>query len=134
MPNHNADNERIKRAYFLYLKEARRLSEDSVNAAAAAISRFERYTRYRDFRKFRTEQAVAFKRKLAQEVSTRTGVPLSRQTLFATLNALRSFFTWLAGRPGYRSRLSYGDADYFNLSEITDTSGPSLNSDFDEVA
>jgi integrase len=117
MPNHNADNERIKRAYFLYLKEARRLSEDSVDAAAAAISRFERYTKYRDFRKFRTEQAVAFKRKLAQEVSTRTGAPLGRQTLFATLNALRSFFTWLAGRPGYRSRLSYGDADYFNLSE-----------------
>ncbi len=93
------------------------MSEDSVDAAAAAISRFERYTRYRDFRKFRTEQAVAFKRKLAQEVSTRTGVPLSRQTLFATLNALRSFFTWLAGQPGYRSRLSYGDADFFNLSE-----------------
>lgn len=33
------------------------------------------------------------------------------------LMALRNFFHWLAGRPGYRSRLSYSDADYFNLSE-----------------
>ena len=31
--------------------------------------------------------------------------------------ALRNFFHWLAGQPGYRSRLNYGDADYFNLSE-----------------
>jgi integrase len=117
MRKHHPDNERIKRAYFLYLKEARRLSENSVDAAAAAIGRFEHHTRYRDFKKFRTEQAVAFKRKLAEQVSERTGAPLSKQTLFTTLNALRAFFQWLAGQPGYRSHLSYGDGDYFNLSE-----------------
>ena len=117
MRTHNPDNERIKRAYFAYLKEARRLSENSVDAAAAAIGRFERHTKYRDFKKFRTEQAVAFKRKLAEQVSERTGAPLSKQTLFTTLNALRAFFQWLAGQPGYRSHLSYGDGDYFNLSE-----------------
>jgi integrase len=117
MRKHNPDNERIKRAYFLYLKEARRLSEHSVDAAAAAISRFEHYGKYRDFKRFHTQQAVTFKRKLAQQVSTRTGAPLSKQTLFTTLNALRAFFHWLAGQPGYRSHLSYGDGDYFNLSE-----------------
>ena len=41
MPKHNPDNERIKRAYFIFLKEARRLSDHSIDAAAAAISRFE---------------------------------------------------------------------------------------------
>lgn len=117
MRKHNPDNERIKRAYFLYLKEARRLSEHSIDAAAAALHRFESYTQYRDFKKFRTEQAVAFKRKLAQQVSQRTGEALSKQTLFSTLNALRAFFHWLAGQPGYRSHLSYDDSDYFNLSE-----------------
>jgi integrase/recombinase XerD len=117
MQNHNPDNERIKRAYFVYLKEARRLSEHSIDAAAAALSRFEEYIKYRDFKKFRPEQAVAFKRKLAQQVSQRTGATLSKQTLFTTLNALRAFFHWLAGQPGYRSHLSYGDSDYFNLSE-----------------
>lgn len=30
---------------------------------------------------------------------------------------MRAFFIWLAGQPGYKSRLSYADADYFNLAE-----------------
>jgi integrase len=117
MRTHSPENERIKRAYFIYLREARRLSEPSIDAAAAALSRFEEYTRYRDFKSFRLEQAVAFKRKLAEQVSARTGERLSKRTLFGTLNALRSFFQWLAGQSGYRSRLTYADADYFALSE-----------------
>ena len=117
MRKHNAENERIKRAYFIYLKEARRLSEHSIDAAAAALDRFEEYTKYRDFKSFHTQQAVAFKRKLSEEVSQQTGEPLSKRTLFTTLSALRAFFQWLAGQPGYRSHLSYSDGDYFNLSE-----------------
>ena len=113
---HNAENERIKRRYFTYLKEARRYSEASVDAAAHALSRFETYTRFRDFRTFHHEQAVAFKRDLTAQVGSRSGAPLSKATLYATLKALRSFFFWLAGEPGFRSHLSYADADYFNLS------------------
>lgn len=30
---------------------------------------------------------------------------------------LKAFFHWVAGQPGFRSRLSYADADYFSLSE-----------------
>jgi len=30
---------------------------------------------------------------------------------------LKQFFFWLAGQPGYKARLQYPDADYFNLSE-----------------
>jgi integrase len=41
---------------------------------------------------------------------------LSKATLLHALAALRAFFFWLAGRPGFRSRISYSDADYFNLS------------------
>lgn len=36
--------------------------------------------------------------------------------LYVTLNALKQFFIWLAGQPRYRSRISYADAEYFNLS------------------
>jgi hypothetical protein len=32
------------------------------------------------------------------------------------LSALGRFFIWLAGQPGSKSRISYSDADYFNLS------------------
>ena len=117
MTTHNANNERIKRRYFTYLKEAMRYSEASVDGAAKALSRFEEATRYRDFKAFHFEQAVAFKRRLADQVNPKTGRKLSKATLNGTLAYLKRFFHWLAGQPGYKSRLQYSDADYFNLSE-----------------
>ena len=39
MTTHNADNERIKRRYFAYLKEAKRHSEPTVDAVAKALVR-----------------------------------------------------------------------------------------------
>ena len=117
MHTHNPENERIKRAYLAYLKEARRLGEHSIDAAAAALDQFEIYTKHRTFKAFHIKQAIAFKRKLADEVNRRTGERLSKSTLLTTLHALRAFFQWLSLQPGYRSRLSCADADYFNLSE-----------------
>lgn len=116
MTKHHAQNERIKRRYFAYLKEAQRYSEPSVDAAAKAIIRFEEYTRFRDFKAFHFEQAVAFKRYLAEATAVRSGQRLSKATLHATLTQLRKFFFWLPDQPGYKG-LSYSDADYFNLSE-----------------
>ena len=113
----NAENERIKRAYLTYLKEARRYGEVSVDAVAKSLHRFESYTSFRDFKAFHIQQAVAFKRHLADATSQVTGDKLSKATVYATLLALRNFFHWLAGQPGYRSRISYADADYFNMSE-----------------
>jgi len=46
MTKHNANNERIKHQYFIFLKEAKRQNESSVDAAAKAISRFEAYRSY----------------------------------------------------------------------------------------
>jgi integrase len=117
MKKYSPENERIKRKYFVYLKEAQRYGEDSVDAIAKALSRFEEYTRHRDFKAFHFEQAVAFKRHLAAQTGKRSGLTLSKATLHATLKQLRAFFFWLAGQPGYRARIQYSDADYFNLSE-----------------
>ena len=117
MSTHNADNERIKRRFFTYLKEAARYSEDSVDAAAAAIARFEQHTRHRDFRRFHFEQAIAFKKSPVEQPSPATGKPPSKATAKAILGHLHRFFFWLAGQPGYKSRFTYTDADYFNLSE-----------------
>ncbi len=117
MTTHNADNERIKRQYFAYLREARRYSEPTVDAVAKALARFEEYAKYRDFRKFHSDQAVAFKRRLGEQRSQQSGEKLSKATLYATLAHLKAFFHWLAGQPGFKSRLQYSDADYFNLSE-----------------
>ena len=117
MTAHNPNNERIKRQYFVYLKEAKRQNEATVDAVAEALSRFEDDTRFRDFKAFHFEQAVAFKRRLAEKDSKRTGEKLSKATLHTTLVHLKQFFRWLAGQPGYKSRLQYSDADYFNLSD-----------------
>lgn len=116
MTSHNANNERIKRTYFAFLKEARRYSEPSVDAAAKAISRFESYNRFKDFKAFHHQQAVAFKRSFAEQTAVRSGEKLSKATLLASLTQLQKFFFWLAGQPGYKG-LNYSDSDYFNLSE-----------------
>lgn len=117
MNAHNPENERIKRRYFTYLKEAKQHSEETVDAVAEALARFEADTRFRDFKAFHFQQAVAFKNRLTEHRSLRTGDRLSKATLHATLAHIKRFIQWLAGQPGYRSRLKYADADYFNLSE-----------------
>lgn len=117
MAKHNAANTRIKREYFEYLKEAMRRDEASIDAVAKALARFETATGHKDFRSFHREQAKAFKRRLDTERNVRTGKPLARATVHSTLSALKAFFIWLAGQPGYKSKIAYADAEYFNLSE-----------------
>jgi integrase len=117
MKTHNPSNERIKRQYFDFLKEAKQQSEASVDAVAKALARFEAETRRRDFKTFNHQQAVAFKRNLAQRDSQVTGGKLSKATQYATLNSLKAFFQWLATQPGFRSHVQYTDAAYFNLSD-----------------
>jgi len=117
MTKHSPENERIKRQYFAYLKEARRHCEPTVDAAAKALHRFEEYTRYRDFKAFHFEQAIAFKRHLAEQNGQRSGEKLSKATLYATLTQLKRFFQWLVWQPGYKSRFQHSDAEYFNLSD-----------------
>ncbi|OGA49110.1 MAG: recombinase XerC [Betaproteobacteria bacterium RIFCSPLOWO2_12_FULL_62_58] len=116
MTTHNPSNERIKRQYFTYLKEAGRSSEPTVDAVAAALHRFEVYNKFRDFRSFHYQQAIAFKNHLAEQRAQRSGETLSKATLHSTLAALKKFFFWLAGQPGYKSRFTYSDAEYFNIS------------------
>ncbi len=116
MAKHNAANARIKRDYFDWLKEAQRRNDASIDAVAKALARFEEANGHKDFKAFHPAQAVAFKNKLDKQLAVRTGKPLSRATVNSTLAILRAFFLWLADKPGYKSRIRYADADYFNLS------------------
>jgi integrase len=116
MRTHNPQNERIKRAYFTYLAEAKGFSEATLDGVAKALNRFETRTKFRDLKAFHIEQAKGFKASLAEQTSLRTKDRLSKATLYATLSALKRFFIWLAGQPGYKSRISYCDPEYFNLS------------------
>src|SRR5271155_1132287 len=117
MRKHSPENERSKHQYLAYLKEAKSHGEPTVDAAAKALHRFEEYTKFRDFKSFHQNQAIAFKKHLADLKGQRSGEKLSKATLHATLVSLKRFFQWLYGQPGYKSRFQYSDADYFNLSE-----------------
>jgi integrase len=117
LTKHNADNERIKRQYFAFLKEAKRHSEPTVDASAKALNRFEIYNKYRGFKAFHIEQAIAFKKHLAEQHGHHSGEKLSKATLYATLTQLKRFFQWLALQPGYKSHFQYCDAEYFNVSD-----------------
>jgi len=110
------ENERIKRRYLQFLREARRADLATVDKAADAILRFEGSTGFKPFKRFHIEQAVKFKAQLSDAKSAKTGKPLSKATVDSTLRAVKAFVHWLAGQPGYRSRISYADAEYFNLN------------------
>jgi integrase len=116
MRKHHPKNERIKRKYFAYLEEAKRMSPSSVDQVAAAIKQFEASTGYRDFAAFHIEQARRFKRLLAESINPATDKPLAKATTYARLMATKAFFVWLAGQAGYKSAVAYSDADYFNPS------------------
>ena len=117
MTKRNAENERIKRRYLVYLKDAKGRDNASIDAAASAIERFEEYVKRRDFRSFHIEQARGFKAHLMAATNARTGKPLSASTVHATLAALKAFFVWLADQRGYASRIKYADAEYFNAPD-----------------
>ena len=117
MAKPNAANERIKREYFSYLRDALGRDEATIDAAAKALARFEESTGAKDFKKFHRQQAMAFKRRLAEAHGKRSGEKLSKATVHATLRNLKAFFEWLSREPGFRSHIAWADADYFNLSE-----------------
>ncbi|MCP5017694.1 MAG: site-specific integrase [Ketobacter sp.] len=117
MKRYNANNERIKRKYLVFLKQAKGQHETSIDAVAKAIVRFETYNKHKDFKAFHFEQAIGFKKHLANQTHHKTGKPLSLATMNGTVRHLKTFIEWLSQEVGYKSRIKYSDAEYFNLSE-----------------
>ena len=116
-PKRNTANERAKRAYLSWLGGSQGRHEASLDAVAKALERFDEYNKRRDFAKFHFEQALGFKVRLGEQLSARSGAPLSASTIKSTLAALKAFFVWLSGEPAYRAKLRRNDAEYFNPSD-----------------
>ncbi|MGB0960895.1 MAG: hypothetical protein ACPGVK_11650 [Halocynthiibacter sp.] len=108
------ENERIKRDYMRYLKQAKGQDQKSLDKVAAALVKFEQSTNFKPFKTFHIEQAGKFKDHLEKARHSKTGKPLSHATNDATLRVVKWFFHWLAEQSGYRSRISYADVEYFN--------------------
>jgi integrase len=112
----NPENDRAKRDYLVWLKEAKQRSATTVEQARHAIDRFETYTGFKDFGSFNKEVAIAFKRRLSAATGERTGKPLSIASIHHALLAVRDFLAWLSGQPGYRRRVRMSDVAYLNLT------------------
>lgn len=115
MRKFNEENERIKRRYLQYLKTAKRKDASTVLKAAEGILRFEASIGYASFKRFRIEYAVKFHERLNEDVSRKTGKPLSKSSIRSILAANKGFIFWLADQSGYKSRIRHSDADYFNM-------------------
>lgn len=110
----NAGNERIKHQYLGFLADAKQLSPATVDQVAAALHDFEAASGLKDFRLFRSEMAQSYKRRLNETDNKKSRQPLSKATIASRLACLKAFFQWLSMQPGFKSRVNYSDADYFN--------------------
>jgi integrase len=111
----NPRNERIKREYLEWQREAGRKSHGTTVGMRRAIERYERYTDYRDFVTFDKNLALLFKGRLLDKKSRQSGKPLSRATVRGLLRDVQTFYAWLCQRPGYK-RIDAADIEYLNLS------------------
>ncbi|MCI5041626.1 MAG: site-specific integrase [Donghicola eburneus] len=114
MTNSKAENAKVKRAYMRYLQEAEGKDIKTQDRALSAICEFEESTGGKAFKAFHINQAIKFKEFLDVRKSKKTGHRLSLSTIDVTLRLTKQFFIWLAGQPGYKSRISYADAEYFS--------------------
>jgi site-specific recombinase XerC len=112
----NPKNDRAKRDYLIWLKEAKQRSSSTVEQVRHAIDRLETYTGFRDFGTFNKEQAIAFKRALLATKAKRSAKTVSISTVHHVLQAIKDFLGWLSGQPGYRRRIRPGDIAYLNLT------------------
>ncbi|HEX5006425.1 MAG TPA: tyrosine-type recombinase/integrase [Hyphomonadaceae bacterium] len=114
MRKFNEQNERIKRAHLAFLKEAKGQDEKSLDKVATAVLDFEEAIGFKPFKAFHRNWATTYKRHLEKRRNVRSGQRLGVTTRDATLRLVKGFIEWLAGQPGYRSRIAYADAAYFN--------------------
>lgn len=121
MPKRNTDNLRAKRKYLVWRKEAKGLSDASVDKSAAAISTYEDFLDGKDFRSFHSERARSFKRRLASQQSLRNGTKLSASSINGILREISAFFHWLADQPGYKSKISRPDIDFLTPDRKSET-------------
>jgi len=111
----NIKNERVKRLFFKWLKEAHGRCDSTVNSIEKAIWIYEDFTGLADFATFNSDKAREFKKWLQiRKVKSKT---LSTTTYCTYLRYLRTFFVWLSGQPGYKSKITIDTVDYLKPLE-----------------
>ena len=113
----NPKNDRLKRDYLIWLREAKQRSAATVDQVRHAIDRYEAYTRFKGFHTFNREQAIGFKHALLATDAQRSRKRISLSTVHHILQSNRDFLAWLHNRPGFRRAISLHDIAFLNLSK-----------------
>ncbi len=115
MPKVNAKNERVKRSFFRWLKNADGCCESTVSNIENAILLWQEFSKDEDFGLYSGDKAIDFKRWLSERQFR--GKAISIVTYHAYLRYLRKFFGWLVREPGYRNRIKPNSVDYLKVTE-----------------
>jgi len=111
----NIENERLKRKFFRWLKEADGCCESTITNIEKAIFLYEDFTKRASFKSFNANRAIEFKKCLkAREFR---GKLISLTTYYTYLRYLRKFFSWLAWQNGYKSKITPNVVAYLKISE-----------------
>lgn len=111
----NAKNERVKRSFFRYLKNAAGCCDSTINNIENAILLWQDFSKNEDFALYNSDRAIDFKKWLTKRAFR--GKPISIVTYHAYLRYLRKFFGWLSWEKGYRSRIKPNTVDYLKITE-----------------
>ncbi len=107
----NPKNERIKKEYFVFLKEAKKYSDSTIDNTRKAILRWEEFSKHKDFA-LSKQAAISFKKQLAGTKAKQSGDTLSLSTMNGTINMLKEFFKWLAYQNGYKKKINIFHVEY----------------------
>ncbi len=113
----NIKNEKIKRKYLGWMRDAVGFSETSISSIEKAIWLYEDFTRNADFAEFSQRKAIGFKKWLSER--KHNGNPISAVTIYYYLRHMKRFLTWLSGQPGYKSRINLDNVSYLSLDKKT---------------
>jgi len=111
----NVKNERLKRRFFKWMKEANGYSNLTINAIEKSIWLYEDFTNHADFRGFNSRTATNFKKWL--EERKYRGKQISITTVYHYLRFLKGFFLWVSGQPGYKSKIDHDSISYLSLEK-----------------
>jgi site-specific recombinase XerC len=106
-------NALIKRAYMRHLEHVRGFGVKSRDQVMCSIGHLEDYLDG-DFCKFNSNIAIAFKAFLFDEVSKKTGNPLTTSMISKTCRNNTKFLVWLSEQAEFEPQFSAGDAAYLS--------------------
>ncbi len=111
----NVKNERIKRRFYRWLKEAKGYAESSIRGIEKAIRLYEDFAKHEDFALFNPKKAIGFKKWL--EDKRTNGKALSNAAQYHYLRHLKGFFGYLSTQVGYKSKITPDSISYLSLEK-----------------